>query len=235
MSEFERCELIIEKEVLNAIQVKHVCVFGVGGVGGHCIESLARMGIKHISIVDYDVVSLSNVNRQIIALHSTIGKKKVEVMKERLLDINPTLQCDCYDMFVGQDTIHEIDFSNIDYIVDAVDNVTAKLLIIEKAKEANVPIISCMGTGNKLYPEQLKIMDIYETKYCPLAKVMRKELKNRKIKKLKVLSSYEQPMKGTQRLFGENGKMIPGSVSFVPSAAGILICSEVVHDLMKKR
>lgn len=191
MSEFERCELIIDLDNLNCIQNKHICVFGVGGVGGHCVESLARMGIKEISIVDFDVVSLSNINRQIIALHSTIGQKKVDVMKSRLLDINPNILCHTYDLFVGRETMDQIDFGAFDFIVDAVDNVTAKLLIIEKAKKLNIPIISCMGTGNKLHPESLKIMDVFETNYCPLAKVMRKELKNRKIYKLKVLSTFE--------------------------------------------
>lgn len=177
MQEFNRTRMLLKEEAMNKLSCSHVAIFGVGGVGGNCIESLARSGIGSITIIDHDTVSITNINRQVIALHSTIGKSKVEVMKDRLLDINPLLKVNTMQIFVDKDTMKSIDFTSFDYIVDAIDTVSAKLMLIEKAKELDIPIISCMGTGNKLDPSQLQIMDIMKTNYCPLAKVMRKELK----------------------------------------------------------
>jgi len=235
MNEFTRTEMLLGETNMSKLKDSHVAVFGVGGVGGNCIEALVRSGVHTISIFDNDTVSLTNLNRQVIALHSTIGKKKTEVMKERLLDINPSLKINAYDMFVSKENFHEIDFSDFDYVVDAIDTVSAKLLIIEKCKEVNIPIISSMGTGNKLDPTQLKIMDLSKTSYCPLAKVMRHELKKRNIRKLKVLASLEQPLKPL-KISEEtcDKRSIPASCAFVPSVAGLIICSEVIKDLIHK-
>ncbi len=233
MNEFSRLALLLEEEQIQRLQNAHVAVFGVGGVGGNCIEALARGAIGELSIYDNDTVSITNINRQVVALHSTIGLTKVEVMKERLMDINPALKVHPYCMFVDQTTIDSIDFSNIDYIVDAIDTISAKLLLIEKAKQFDIPIISCMGTGNKFDPTQLKIMDISKTNYCPLAKVMRKELKERKITKVKVCASFEKPVKPKASEEITNKRMVPGSTSFVPSVAGIIIAREVILEVAK--
>lgn len=234
MNEFSRLSLLMEDNEFNNLQNAHVAVFGVGGVGGNCIEALCRSAIGTLSIFDNDTVSISNINRQVIALHSTIGRLKVDVMKERLIDINPNAKLFTYPIFVDKDSINTIDFSKFDYIIDAIDTISAKLLLIEKSKEFNIPIISCMGTGNKFDPTQLKIMDISKTMYCPLAKVMRKELKQRHITKVKVLASYEQPCKPKASEEITNKRMVPGSTSFVPSVAGIIIAKEVIMDLMKR-
>ena len=191
-------------------------------MGGYVAEALARTGVGSITIVDKDTVSESNLNRQIIALHSTVGRDKVDVLKERMLDINPDIQVDARKCFFLPDNAHEFDFGQYDYIVDAVDTVTAKLQIIVQAKEASVPVISAMGAGNKVHPEMFEIADIYKTEMCPLAKVMRRELKNRGIKKLKVVYSKEKP---------EYKGDVPGSIAFSPSVAGLLMASEVVRDL----
>lgn len=234
MNEFTRTEMLLGESNMEKLKDSHVAVFGVGGVGGNCIEALVRSSIGEISIYDNDVVSLTNINRQIIALHSTVGRKKTEVMEERLKDINPNILVHSYDMFVGKDNIEEIDFAKFDYVVDAIDTVSAKLLIIEKCKQLNIPIISSMGTGNKLDPTKLAIMDISKTSYCPLAKVMRHEIKKRKISKLKVLSSTEVPLKPL-KISNEvsEKRSIPASTAFVPSVAGLIICSEVIKDLIK--
>lgn len=234
MNEFSRFSLLIDDIELNYLKNAHVAVFGVGGVGGNCIEALCRSAISSLSIFDNDIVAITNINRQVIALHSTIGHSKVDVMKKRLLDINPKANIYAYQMFVDKDSILSIDFSKYDYIVDAIDTVSAKLLLIEKAKEFNIPIISCMGTGNKFDPTQLQIMDIYKTSYCPLAKVMRHELKRRKINKVKVLASYEKPIIPKKSNEITNKRLVPGSTSFVPSVAGIIIAKEVIMDIMKK-
>lgn len=233
MQEFNRTRMLLKEEAMNKLSCSHVAIFGVGGVGGNCIESLARSGIGSITIIDHDTVSITNINRQVIALHSTIGKSKVEVMKDRLLDINPLLKVNTMQIFVDKDTMKSIDFTSFDYIVDAIDTVSAKLMLIEKAKELDIPIISCMGTGNKLDPSQLQIMDIMKTNYCPLAKVMRKELKKRGIYKLKVLSSYEKPIQ-PEASNETSIKRVPGSTSFVPSVAGIIISREVIMDIIEK-
>lgn len=201
---------------------KHVIVFGVGGVGGYVVEALARSGIGKISIVDNDVINESNINRQIIALYSTVGMQKVEVLKNRILDINPECKVFVYNQFFLPENSNDFDFSIYDYVVDAVDTVTAKIEIIKKSKESNVPVISSMGTGNKLNPMGFKVSDISKTKVCPLARVMRNELKKRGISKVKCVYSEENPVIQTQT---------PASVAFVPSVAGLLIASEVVKDL----
>ena len=220
--QFERTSLLIGEEAINKLNNSKVLIFGVGGVGGYVAEALARTGVGSITIVDKDTVSESNINRQIIALYSTVGRDKVDVLKERMLDINPNLQVDARKCFFLPENAHEFDFSQYDYIVDAVDTITAKLQIIVQAKEAGVPVISAMGAGNKVHPEMFEIADIYKTEMCPLAKVMRRELKNRGIKKLKVVYSKEKPVyKGD----------VPGSIAFSPSVAGLLMASEVVRDL----
>ena len=220
--QFERTSLLVGEEAISKLNNSKVLIFGVGGVGGYVAEALARTGVGSITIVDKDTVSESTINRQIIALHSTVGRDKVDVLKERMLDINPDLDVDARKCFFLPDNASEFDFSQYDYIVDAVDTVTAKLQIIVQAKEAGVPVISAMGAGNKVHPEMFEIADIYKTEMCPLAKVMRRELKERGIKKLKVVYSKEKPVyKGD----------VPGSIAFSPSVAGLLMASEVVRDL----
>lgn len=225
MSIFERTELLIGKENLELLKEKNVIIFGVGGVGSFVAEALARCGIGRISLVDKDVVSESNINRQIIALSSTLGKPKVSVMAERIKDINSDCVVTEFPCFYTQ--AKEIDISGYDYIIDAIDTVTSKIALIEEATNHNIPIISCMGTGNKLCAEKFEITDIYKTSVCPLARVMRRELKAKGIKKLKVLYSKEEPIRAY-----ENGR-IPASISFVPSVAGLLIAGEVVRDIIK--
>lgn len=222
--QFCRTTQLLGNENVEKLFDRHVIVFGVGGVGGYVVEALARSGVGKISIVDNDVVNESNINRQIIALHSTIGKQKVDVLKNRILDINPECQVFVYNQFFLPENSNDFDFSIYDYVVDAVDTVTAKLEIIKKSKESNVPVISSMGTGNKLNPMGFKVSDISKTKVCPLARVMRNELKKRGISKVKCVYSEENPVIQTQT---------PASVAFVPSVAGLLIASEVIKDLVK--
>ena len=220
--QFCRTAQLLGNENVENLFDKHVIVFGVGGVGGYVVEALARSGIGKISIVDNDVVNESNINRQIIALHSTVGMQKVEVLKNRILDINPECKVFVYNQFFLPENSNDFDFSIYDYVVDAVDTVTAKIEIIKKSKESNVPVISSMGTGNKLNPMGFKVSDISKTKVCPLTRVMRNELKKRGISKVKCVYSEENPVIQTQT---------PASVAFVPSVAGLLIASEVVKDL----
>ena len=222
--QFCRTAQLLGNENVEKLFDKHVIVFGVGGVGGYVVEALARSGIGKISIVDNDVVNESNINRQIIALHSTVGMQKVEVLKNHILDINPECQVFVYNHFFLPENSNDFDFSIYDYVVDAVDTVTAKIEIIKKSKESNVPVISSMGTGNKLNPMGFKVSDISKTKVCPLARVMRNELKKRGISKVKCVYSEENPVIQTQT---------PASVAFVPSVAGLLIASEVIKDLVK--
>ena len=222
--QFSRTAQLLGNENVEKLFDKHVIIFGVGGVGGYVVEALARSGVGKISIVDNDVVNESNINRQIIALHSTIGKQKVEVLKNRILDIYPECQVFVHNQFFLPENSKDFDFSVYDYVVDAVDTVTAKLEIIKKSKESNVPVISSMGTGNKLNPMGFKVSDISKTKVCPLARVMRNELKKRGISKVKCVYSEENPVIQTQT---------PASVAFVPSVAGLLIASEVIKDLVK--
>lgn len=227
---FSRLELLIGQENIEKIHQKKVILFGVGGVGGYCLEALVRSGVGFITLVDNDTVSVSNLNRQIIATQKTIGESKTEVAKRRALSINPDCQIETYNLFYLPESANQIDLSQFDYVIDAIDTVTAKLELVQRCEELNVPIISCMGTGNKLHPELLEVDDIYNTSVCPLAKVMRRELKKRGIKKLKVVYSKEQPIKVTHK---ENEKVVPGSTAFVPSSAGLLIASEVMRDLIK--
>ena len=226
MSErFQRTEMLIGEEGLNQLSKAHVAVFGIGGVGGYVVEALARCGVGELTLVDRDVVSTSNLNRQIIALESTVGRSKTEVMKERIGQICPDTIVHAHETFFLPENSHTFPFENYDYVVDAVDTVTAKIEIIMKCQGLNVPVISSMGTGNKLDPSKLQLADIYKTSMCPLAKVMRKELKNRGVKKLKVVYSTEEPVANHRT---------PGSISFVPATAGLLIASAVVRDLIGK-
>ncbi len=231
MGEFEREELIIGKEKIEKLKNKKVAIFGIGGVGSYVVEGLARAGVQNFVLVDNDVVAISNINRQLIALHSTIGMDKVEVAKNRILDINPSANVEIRKEFYSKDTNDWLD-NSIDYIIDAIDTVSSKLDLIEQAKKLNIHIISCMGTGNKLDPTRFEITDISKTSVCPLAKIMRKELKNRGIKNVKVLYSKEEPIKAIVE-GEENGRHAPGSISFVPSVAGLIIAGEVIKDFIK--
>ncbi|KXU49901.1 ThiF family protein [Candidatus Stoquefichus sp. KLE1796] len=230
---FSRFELLIGEEKLQQLQNSHVLVFGVGGVGGYVVEALVRSGIGHITIVDNDEVSLTNLNRQIIATRETIGKKKVEVMKERILSINPDCLVTGLEMFYLPENADTIDLTKYDYVVDAIDTITSKIELAMRCEKLNVPLISSMGTGNKLNPAMLEVSDIYKTSVCPLAKVMRKELKTRGVKHLKVVYSKELPIKPRQSNEPTNKRTVPGSSAFVPSSAGLLIASEVIKDLLK--
>ena len=227
-----RSAMLLGEQAMEKLKNAHVAVFGVGGVGGHLCEALARVGIGKLTLVDSDTVSVSNVNRQIVALHSTVGKYKVDVMRERILDINPACEVTVYPKFYLPENAEEFPLEEYDYIADAIDTVSSKLELITMAKSLNVPIISCMGTGNKLNPTLFEVTDIFKTTVCPLARVMRKELKARKIDSLKVLYSKEIP-KSTENTIAENGRHIPGSISFVPSCAGLIIAGEVVCDICK--
>lgn len=231
---FSRAELLLGSEAMEKLKNSHVAVFGVGGVGGYVCEALARGGVFKLSLFDNDTVSLTNINRQIIALHSTVGRKKVEVIKERLLDINPLMEIEIYDTFVTEENIKEIDFTKFSYVVDAIDTVTGKVGIIKEAYENNIPVISSMGAGNKLDPTSFEITDINKTSVCPLARVMRKKLKDIGVKKCKVLYSQEIPLTPRASEETKDGrKVTPGSLSFVPSAAGLIIAGEVIKDIIK--
>lgn len=230
MKEFTRTSLLLGEENIKKLSGKNILLCGVGGVGSYVLEGLVRMGIGSFTIVDFDVVDITNINRQLIALHSTIGKKKVEVAKARVLDINKEVRIKALDLIISEETIDEIVGENYDYIIDAIDDVKGKIALIKKAKELNIPIISSMGTGNKLDPTKLKIMDLNQTSYCPLAKKMRYELRKIGINHLKVLSSLEMPH---EVITDDPTVHTVASVSFVPSSGGLLIVSEVVKDLLK--
>ena len=223
---FSRTELLLGERAMEKLSRARVAVFGIGGVGGHVVEALARSGVGALDLIDKDTVSISNVNRQIIALQSTIGRYKADVMKERVMDINPDCRVEAHRCFYLPETSAEFNFSDYTYVVDAVDTVTAKIELIVRAEEAGVPIISSMGAGNKLNPAAFEVADIYRTTVCPLARVMRRELKKRGILHLKVIYSKEEPIK--------TGAEVTGSTAFVPSAAGLLIASEVVKDICHK-
>jgi len=228
-----RAELLVGKEGIEKLKYARVAVFGIGGVGSFAIEALARSGVGHLSIVDGDVVGLTNLNRQLIATRKTIGCFKGDVMAERIHEIFPDTQVDVYNLFYGEGNRNVIDFSQYDYIVDAIDMVTAKLLLIEEAKKAQVSIISCMGTGNKFNPQLFEVADIEKTSVCPLAKVMRKELKARGIRGVRVVYSKEIPVK--PEASAESGRrQIPGSLSFVPPVAGMLMAGEVIKSILEK-
>lgn len=227
---YERTELLLGSGAYETLSSKRVAVFGVGGVGGYTVEALARAGVGTLDLIDSDCVCLSNINRQIIATRKTLGMLKVDAAAERCRDINPDIKVNTYPVFFLPENAEDFDFSKYDYVVDAVDTVSAKIGIAQKAKELGVPAISSMGAGNKLHPELLEVADIYETSVCPLARVMRRELKKRGINSLKVVYSKEPPVETNPPV--ENGKKIPGSVSFVPSAAGLIIAGEVIKDLL---
>ena len=229
-NQFERTALLLGKASVERLARKRVAVFGVGGVGGFVCEGLVRAGIGAIDIVDKDTVALSILNRQLIALHSTVGKNKVDVLEERLKDINKNLIIKKYKCFFLPETSDTFDFREYDYVVDAIDTVTGKIELILKAKEAGVPIISAMGAGNKLAPTAFQVSDIYKTSVCPLARVMRRELKKRGVEKLKVVYSKEEPIKPQ---FEEGEEVVPGSVSFVPPVVGLIIAGEIVKDLIR--
>ena len=229
LTQFSRTELLLGEEAMNKLKNSHVAVFGIGGVGGYVCEALVRSGIGAFDLIDKDTVDLTNLNRQIIATRSTIGRYKAEVMKERMLDINPDVDVRIHNSFFLPDNADEFPFSEYDYVVDAVDTVTAKIALVMKCQSEGIPIISSMGAGNKLDASAFKVADIYKTNVCPLAKVMRRELKKRGIRKLKVVYSEEIPTRPVN-----NPENVPGSVAFVPSAAGLIIAGEVVKDLVKK-
>ncbi len=236
INEFSRTELLIGTEAEARVRDASVMVFGVGGVGSHCIEALARCGVGKLTLIDNDRVSLTNINRQSIAYHSTVGRYKTEVMRERIRDICPDICVDTYEMFVLPDNIDALfgQTGKPDYIIDAIDTVSAKIALVELAQREHIPIISSMGTGNKLHPELFRIADLAETRVCPLCRVMRKELKNRGIIHLKVLYSEEKPVDTGGRTTGEDTgarRSLPGSISFVPPAAGLIIAGEVIRTL----
>ena len=227
----ERTINLIGEEAVKKIQNAKVAIFGIGGVGSYVVEGLVRAGIQNFILVDNDEVSISNINRQIIATSKTVGMPKVEVAKNRILEINPNAKVEVYQEFFMPDSKDLFD-NTVTYIVDAIDTVTAKIELIVRAKKQNIPIISCMGTGNKLDPTKFEVTDIYKTSVCPLAKVMRGELKKRNIEGLKVLYSKEEPIK-LKNNTNTVGKQVPGSISFVPSVAGLIIAGEVVKDIIK--
>lgn len=225
-----RTEYLIGKDAVNNLSCAKVAIFGLGGVGSYVAEGLARAGVGNFVLVDKDIVSVSNINRQLIATHNSIGKPKVDLEKDRILSINPKAKIETHQEFFMPGNTNILNQS-ITYIVDAIDTVTAKIELVMQANSLCIPIISSMGTGNKLDPTRFEIADIYKTQVCPLAKVMRKELKARNVKHLKVLYSKEDPIKS--RIVEKNGKFIPGSISFVPSVAGLIIAGEVVKDILK--
>ena len=218
---------LIGQEKTQLLQGKCVAVFGLGGVGSYTVEALARAGVGKIVVCDGDVVDVTNINRQLYALNSTVGQSKTSVCKSRVLDINPNAQVVEYNKFFTKETVGDFDLEDVDYIVDCIDMVSSKILLVERAKSAYKPIIACLGTGNKLDPTAFKVADIYKTKMCPLAKVLRKELKDRGIKDLTVVYSEEEP----KTPFGED-KRTPASISFVPSVAGLILASKVIKDLI---
>lgn len=244
--QFSRTEMLIGKENVAKLAGKRVAVFGIGGVGGYVVETLVRSGLGSIELIDNDKVSISNLNRQIIALRSTVGKYKVDAAEERIMDINPEVRVVKYKSFYMPNKAAEFDFSKYDYIVDAIDTVAGKISLAEEGQKHEVPVISAMGAGNKLSPLSFEVADIYETSVCPLARVMRRELKKRGVKSLKVVYSREEPVKPRFSAAEEaepdnveekteiSGKRIPGSIAAVPAAAGLIIAAEVIKDLTDK-
>ena len=232
--QFIRTEMLLGAEALAQLQRARVALFGLGGVGGYALEALARSGIGQLDLIDNDTVSVSNLNRQILATHSTVGMPKVEAGKRRVLDINPDCVVRTYPLFYTPDTAGTFDFSQYDYVVDAIDTVTGKLALVQQAHDVGVPIISCMGTGNKLDASQFEVADISKTSMCPLARVMRKELGKRGIRHLKVVYSKEEALTPTgweEEAAALGKRQIPGSVAFVPGAAGLILAGEVVRDI----
>jgi tRNA A37 threonylcarbamoyladenosine dehydratase len=247
-NQFSRSELLIGKEGIEKLHKSRVAIFGIGGVGGYTVDALVRSGVEQIDLIDDDKVCLTNLNRQLIATRKTVGKDKVDIMRERILEINPKVTVNVYKTFFLPENADTFPFEEYDYVVDAVDTVTAKISLVMKCQEMNIPIISCMGAGNKMDASAFKVADIYKTKVCPLAKVMRRELKKRGVKKLKVVYSEEKPMTpiedendncknhcicppGVQRTCLQR-RSVPGSMAFVPAVAGLIIAGEVVKDLI---
>lgn len=230
--QFSRTELLLGEDAMERLAASRVAVFGIGGVGGYVAEALVRSGVGALDLIDSDTVALSNLNRQIIATRSSVGKYKVDVMKERIMDINPDCRVKVHRCFYLPETRDAFDFSRYSYVVDAVDTVTAKLELVMQAKEAGVPVISSMGAGNKLNPAEFEVADIYKTSVCPLARVMRRELKKRGIEKLKVVYSKEEPIQVPAARETSARRSTPGSVAFVPSVAGLILASEVIKDLI---
>jgi tRNA A37 threonylcarbamoyladenosine dehydratase len=249
LNQFSRTQLLLGKEAMERLENARVAVFGIGGVGGYTVEALVRSGVGAVDLIDDDKICLTNLNRQLIATRKTVGQYKVDVMKDRILDINPNCKVEVHKCFYLPETKDEFDFRAYDYVVDAVDTVTAKLQLVMEAQETNTPIISSMGAGNKLNPAEFEVADIYKTSVCPLAKVMRRELKKRGVRKLKVVYSKEKPIRPIEDMAiscrtncicppGAAHKCterrdIPGSTAFVPSVAGLIIASEVIKDLCK--
>lgn len=250
MDQFDRTQLLLGSKSIEMLSGKKVAIFGIGGVGGFAVEALVRSGVGSFVLVDDDKICLTNLNRQIMATRKTIGKYKAEVMKERILEINPKAEVEVKKSFFLPETAEDFDFTEYDYVIDAVDTVTAKIELVLRAQDMNVPVISCMGAGNKLDPTKFEVTDIYKTKVCPLAKVMRRELKKRRVKKLKVVYSTELPTRpnedaavgcrtncvcppGSQHKCTDR-RDIPGSVAFVPSVAGLIIAGEVIKDMLKQ-
>lgn len=231
---FSRTELMLGKDAMEKLKNSRVAVFGIGGVGGHAAEALVRSGIGAIDLIDNDVVSKSNINRQMFATISSVGELKVEAARKRLLDINPEVNIKCHNVFYLPENSDSFDFSLYDYVIDAVDTVSAKIDIIMKAKENNIPVISSMGAGNKLDPTRFEVSDIYKTSVCPLARVMRKAMKDRGVSDLKVVYSKEEPVIKKEKVFGDNGKLVPGSIAFVPSVVGLIMAGETIKDLILK-
>ena len=231
MNQFSRTELLLGQDAMEKLRGSRVAVFGIGGVGGHVVEALARSGVGAFDLIDNDTVSITNINRQIIATLDSVGKYKTEVMKERILSINPEAEIEIHNCFFLPETQEMFDFSNYDYVVDAVDTVTAKIALVMACEEAKVPIISSMGAGNKLNPAAFEVADIYKTSVCPLAKVMRRELKKRNIMKLKVVYSKEIPLTPGASEEETTKRALPGSIAFTPSVAGLILASEIIKDL----
>lgn len=236
LDQFSRTELLLGREGMERLARARVAVFGLGGVGGYAVEALVRSGVGALELIDSDRVSLTNLNRQILATHETLGRYKADAARARALSINPQADVTARTVFYGPDTAGEFDFTRYDYVVDAIDTVTGKLALIQAAQAAGTPVISCMGAGNKLDPTAFRVADIYETSVCPLARVMRKELKRRGVKRLKVVYSQEAPRNPEGDLYqasleGEVRRQVPGSNAFVPAAAGLILAGEVVRDL----
>lgn len=234
MEQFLRTEILVGKENMDAINGTKVLVFGVGGVGSYAAMALCRSGVGRIDIVDSDTVSVTNINRQLIADFTTVGRKKVDVLREMMLNVNKEVLVDAYDLFVDASNIDSFDFSSYDYVIDAIDTVSSKILIIERCNEAGTKIISAMGAGNKFDPLQFEVCDIYKTSVCSLAKVMRYELKKRGIKKLKVVYSKELPVKPLCEIKEEGRRSTPGSMAYVPSVSGLIIASQIVNSITGK-
>lgn len=236
-NQFTRTEMLLGSEAVHKLKQCRIAVFGIGGVGGYTVEALARSGVGTLDLIDNDTVSLTNINRQIIALHSTIGMNKTEAAKKRLLDINPNIKINIYNTFFTRENCEEFDFSQYDYIVDAIDTVSGKIELAVQADKANVPIISSMGAGNKLDPTRFEVSDIYKTSVCPLARVMRRELKKRNIRKLKVVYSKEEALSPKCESDEDSGmkRQTPASIAYVPSVVGLIIAGEVINDIISQQ